>query len=75
MRATLERTPIRCENNTIFVTASFGVAQRNARMACSDQLVQAADQALLEAKESGRNRVETGMRHDAPQLVASLVLC
>jgi diguanylate cyclase (GGDEF)-like protein len=41
------------------VTASFGVAQRLADMLTPDQLVEQADQALLVAKRSGRDRVVT----------------
>ena len=39
------------------VTASFGVAQRTADMQTIEQLIDAADKALLIAKSSGRNRV------------------
>jgi two-component system cell cycle response regulator len=41
----------------IAVTASFGVAQRMADTASPEQLVDMADQALIVAKRSGRDRV------------------
>lgn len=43
-------------NEKICLTASFGVAERLDSTASIDQLVEHADQALLFAKESGRNR-------------------
>jgi diguanylate cyclase (GGDEF)-like protein len=46
-------------DKAIQVTASFGVAQRLADMNTPDQLVEQADQALLVAKRSGRDRVIT----------------
>jgi diguanylate cyclase (GGDEF)-like protein len=43
---------------TLSVTTSIGVAAYHAQYADPDAMVQAADQALYRAKESGRNRVE-----------------
>ena len=55
-RKRLEADPILCDNTDINITASFGVAERLDGMTLLDQLVEHADQALLFAKESGRNR-------------------
>jgi diguanylate cyclase (GGDEF)-like protein len=44
-------------NEAIWVTVSLGVAALNADMTSVDRLVSAADQALYEAKQRGRNRV------------------
>jgi len=55
-RKRLETAPILCHNAKINITASFGVAERLDDMSSLDQLVEHADQALLFAKESGRNR-------------------
>jgi len=43
-------------NEKISLTASFGVAERQENSTSLDELVEHADQALLFAKESGRNR-------------------
>jgi len=39
------------------ITCSFGVAERGGEMACFDDLLKLADQALYEAKQAGKNRV------------------
>jgi PleD family two-component response regulator len=44
---------------TISVTASIGVAERNARHLQPAQVIRAADQALYRAKREGRNRICT----------------
>jgi diguanylate cyclase (GGDEF)-like protein len=46
------------EKGTLRVTASIGVATRSPESCHPDDLVDLADQALLEAKRSGRNRVQ-----------------
>ena len=56
IRSQFERNPVRHENLEIGITASFGVAERMDDTAFLDQLIERADQALLFAKESGRNR-------------------
>jgi len=56
IRKQFEKFPIKYESLEITITASFGVAERMDDMLCFDHLVEKADQALLFAKESGRNR-------------------
>jgi len=56
IRKQFEKFPIKYESLEIAITASFGVAERMDDMLCFDHLVEKADQALLFAKESGRNR-------------------
>ena len=45
-------------NQQISVTVSIGAAEPNARCRSVEHVIQAADQALYRAKQSGRNRVE-----------------
>jgi diguanylate cyclase (GGDEF)-like protein len=45
-------------NQQISVTVSIGAAEPNSRYRSVEQVIQAADQALYRAKQSGRNRVE-----------------
>jgi diguanylate cyclase (GGDEF)-like protein len=45
-------------NPQISVTVSIGAAEPTARVRSVEQVIQAADQALYRAKQSGRNRVE-----------------
>jgi len=56
IREHLETEPILYNQEKINITASFGVAQRMDNTTSLAQLVEHADQALLFAKESGRNR-------------------
>ena len=51
-----EGTPTR-DGETISVTISIGVAGASIRTSGIEALLQQADQALYEAKRSGRNRV------------------
>lgn len=46
------------------ITASFGVAQVEESMQGAQELVEAADRALYEAKGAGRNRVATARRQE-----------
>ncbi len=50
-------TTFNAQDNTFQVTASFGVAQRRATHTQFEDLLNAAEQSLLVAKQSGRNRV------------------
>lgn len=68
----IEQTPTCHGNKVIHVTASFGVAQRKERMSSVEELVDAADQALLRAKQSGRNRVRTADEEWELQLAGSV---
>jgi len=45
------------KRNTVSVTASIGVAEREDRHPTPQQVMKRADQALYKAKEAGRNRV------------------
>jgi diguanylate cyclase (GGDEF)-like protein len=45
-------------NQELSVMVSIGAAEPNARFRSVEQVIQAADQALYRAKQSGRNRVE-----------------
>jgi two-component system chemotaxis response regulator CheY len=55
IRQQFENNPIRHGTLDIPITASFGVAERKDDTTVLDQLIEHADQALLFAKESGRN--------------------
>lgn len=58
LRQNIVSTRIELENNSIFVTASFGVASVDkAGNIDLDELLKKADEALYEAKEAGRNCV------------------
>ncbi len=56
IRRHFETQPVKRGNFEIGITLSFGVAERLTDTAFLDQLIEQADQALLFAKESGRNR-------------------
>ncbi len=57
MRARIAAQQIKVNETTLEVTASFGVAQRLADTSSTEGLVDMADQALVVAKRSGRDRV------------------
>lgn len=56
IRRQFEYQPVRHGTLEIGITVSFGIAERMDDTALLDQLIEQADQALLFAKESGRNR-------------------
>lgn len=56
IRRQFETNPVKHSNLEIGITVSFGVAERMEDTSLLDQLIEQADQALLFAKESGRNR-------------------
>lgn len=56
LREKIERTEVSFEGKTIKVTASFGIAQLDSGMSV-EKLIENADKALYEAKETGRNKV------------------
>jgi len=55
-------------NPQISVTVSIGAAEPNARLRSVEHVIQAADQALYRAKQSGRNRVELSSAPRAARL-------
>ncbi len=57
LRAGLADLDLTYADKRISLTASFGVAEIHAQCSTLDTLLALADQALYEAKESGRNRV------------------
>ncbi len=58
IRDILEKTPLECENHSIKLTASFGIASYSANsLLTEDQLIEKADQQLYIAKNQGRNQV------------------
>ena len=59
LRQTIEQTPIKHGNVTLFVSASFGVAQLGENEDATDLLAR-ADALLYRAKEAGRNCVRAG---------------
>jgi len=57
LRSTIEDNLISADGTVLQVTISAGVSERVAGMQSPDDLINAADRALYEAKRSGRNKV------------------
>ena len=66
IRRRLAAAMIAVGGKEIHITASFGVAQRHGDTAAPEQLVDMADQALLCAKQSGRDCVTATNRSLTP---------
>lgn len=59
IRENVEQTEIICGENKFFITASFGISTKTAKMDLSmDKMLEIADSKLYLAKNNGRNRVE-----------------
>ena len=57
LRDTIANQPFEYEGQLISITVSIGYAEHNACVSTTRALIQAADSALYEAKQTGRNRV------------------
>ena len=66
LRILLADSPIQCNNDTVHLTASIGVAGKShsEEVETLDQLISRADQALYKAKEAGRNLVICAKNED-----------
>jgi diguanylate cyclase (GGDEF)-like protein len=58
MRQALETYEFEIENKKITISMSFGVAGMTEQVEDAEDLIQRADHAMYQAKESGRNKVE-----------------
>lgn len=66
LREAIESEEIVCDNRTVRITASFGIAQYGPEMADAASLMQAVDEAMYAAKAAGRNCIVTaGSRADS----------
>ena len=61
IRRSVERTPVQLDDGAVPITVSIGVVTMTVArpFATADSLLEAADEALYRAKETGRNRCET----------------
>ncbi len=57
IRKEIESTPIVTDNETIYITASFGVNNRPQQSLSLSEAIKIADEQLYKAKEEGRNKV------------------
>ena len=57
LRSAVGSRPLQIDGQAVEVTASFGVAGHEGRNS-PEEMIQAADEALYQAKEAGRNRVQ-----------------
>jgi diguanylate cyclase (GGDEF)-like protein len=58
IRVAVQHKTLVANGVTLHLTVSIGVAEKTARHASVDELIKVADQALYQAKQLGRNRVE-----------------
>jgi diguanylate cyclase (GGDEF)-like protein len=58
LRQNMGKSPLRIGETEIQIAATFGVAQRDEETQSTKELLDCADQALLLAKQAGRNRVQ-----------------
>ena len=61
VRQNIAAQPVAAEENTVYFTISIGLAQLEASTTSLDDLLRQADDALYQAKENGRNRVEPAL--------------
>ncbi|MFN2381820.1 MAG: diguanylate cyclase [Guyparkeria sp.] len=66
LRAAVADTPVAVDGKQIPVTASFGVAARDADATTLETLISCADQCLYRAKSDGRNRIATCRAGEEP---------
>jgi len=66
VRATVEKTPLTIDGQSVTLTVSVGVANAASSDRDGNTLLQRADAALYAAKRAGRNRVEAAMTEKAP---------
>jgi len=66
LRRELEERPVRWQDQSIVVTASFGIAELREDDVEIEGLVARADAALYRAKQGGRNRVEAADHTTVP---------
>lgn len=57
LRRAVEETTILIDNSEIKITMSFGVAELSENAADCEEIIRQADQAMYQAKNSGRNKV------------------
>ena len=58
LRSKIENSVIQTERGEITITVSIGIADLSDQVDNVERLVDNADQALLQAKQNGRNRIE-----------------
>jgi diguanylate cyclase (GGDEF)-like protein len=71
LRKDLEQHPVTWNDQTLTVTASFGIAEMNAAEDSTNAIIARADAALYHAKQDGRNCVRTSKTSGTQYQVAS----